>query len=452
MPAYSTCRLAELQQLCAQRNIEFIGKRKAELIALLEHDDDNILYRTNDSDEDDDEIVIRNYDNDVENDEQADDDDDTIVDVCNNDDDDDEFYAAGEFDDVNDVNDVFDRGEVSNNGMDVHATPGGESGRAATQPPTFPAMGGRNPRTIEMEIRLERERRETRKVELNAQREMRELDLAFERERLQRGDVRSNSTIDEVTKIKHLLPSMNDGDALTFFMSFERVCELNNVDRAMWGKLLVPQLTQQAMKVYLRLTPDQARDYDTAKQSILNYYKLDAQRYLKEFRSLRRTGRDTYAMTLNKLRDLQQAYYKAKNITTFEELSDAFLLEQMINTLPNSTREFVWAKQPKTAEDCARQADLSYEVSRINSTIPTYSTGSADATRFANGGGMRSNAPFTRPQATHPRPRSTIGANLNNAAPNSTRFNNGGARQPIPQQNQMRGNGRRIPNPVVCYR
>lgn len=111
--------------------------------------------------------------------------------------------------------------------------------------------------------------------------------------------------------------------------------------------------------MYLKLTPDQAKDYDTAKQSILNYYKLDAQRYLKEFRSLRWTGRDTYAMTLNKLRDLQQAYDKAKNITTFEELSDAFVLEEMINTLPNSAREFVWAKQPKTAEDCARQADWS---------------------------------------------------------------------------------------------
>jgi len=54
MPAYSTCRLAKLQQLCAQRNIKFIGKRKAELIALLEHDDDNILYQTYDSDENDD--------------------------------------------------------------------------------------------------------------------------------------------------------------------------------------------------------------------------------------------------------------------------------------------------------------------------------------------------------------------------------------------------------------
>jgi len=137
---------------------------------------------------------------------------------------------------------------------------------------------------------------------------------------------------------------MSDSDVLTYLLSFERVCELNNILRDLWARLLTPQLTGQATKVILMLTNEEAKSYDSMKRVILSYYRLSAQRYLKEFRSMKRSGRDTYAMTLNKLRDMQMAYFEASQIPTFEDLSDAFLMEQLINTLPNDVRSFVWSK------------------------------------------------------------------------------------------------------------
>lgn len=73
----------------------------------------------------------------------------------------------------------------------------------------------------------------------------------------------------------------------------------------------------------------------------LSYYRLSAQQYLKEFRSMKRSGRETYAMTQNKLRDMQMVYFEARQIRTFDDLVDADLMEQLINTLPNDVCSFV---------------------------------------------------------------------------------------------------------------
>ena len=49
--------------------------------------------------------------------------------------------------------------------------------------------------------------------------------------------------------VKGLLPSMCDFDALSFFMSYERVMQLNDVvDKSMWVKHLPAKLTPKALK------------------------------------------------------------------------------------------------------------------------------------------------------------------------------------------------------------
>ena len=101
-------------------------------------------------------------------------------------------------------------------------------------------------------------------------------------------DVRGNHTTpSEMQHFKSLLPTMSDSDMLTFLLSFQRVCELNNIPRDLWERLLTPQLTSQATTVILRLINEEAKSYDSMKQAILSYYRLSAQRYLKEFRSMK---------------------------------------------------------------------------------------------------------------------------------------------------------------------
>ena len=165
--------------------------------------------------------------------------------------------------------------------------------------------------------------------------------------------------------VKGLLPSMCDSDALSFFMSYERVMQLNDVvGKSMWVKYLPAKLTPKALKVFARLSADDSKDYDEVKKAILTSYKLDAHSYLKQFHSMRRTSDLTYKMHLTNLSETLQYYVDAKNISSFDDLFDAFLMEQFLTSLNPDVREFVLSKQPANAKECAVYADLSFEVKR----------------------------------------------------------------------------------------
>jgi len=74
---------------------------------------------------------------------------------------------------------------------------------------------------------------------------------------------------------------MCDSDALSFFMSYDGVMQLNDVvDKSMWVKYLPAKLMPKALKVFACLSADDSKDYDEVKRAILTSYKLDAHSYL----------------------------------------------------------------------------------------------------------------------------------------------------------------------------
>ena len=168
--------------------------------------------------------------------------------------------------------------------------------------------------------------------------------------------------VNDVLNIKSTLPRMSDEDALTFFHAFERALQLNDVDKSVWVKYLTSQLTPKALRAFAKLSLDESRDYDVVKRTVLSYYKLDAGTYLKAFRSHKRTGKETYKMSLNKMRELLNNYYEAKQIDSFESLSDAVLQEQFLASLLPDVRKFVYSKQPETAAQCSEYADVCFQI------------------------------------------------------------------------------------------
>jgi len=70
-------------------------------------------------------------------------------------------------------------------------------------------------------------------------------------------------------------------------------------------------------------------------------------------------------MLLTNMREVLYQFFDAKNIDTFDKLTDAVIMEQFLSSLPDSVRQFVCAKQPCNVEQCADYADLSYEVSKM---------------------------------------------------------------------------------------
>jgi len=107
-----------------------------------------------------------------------------------------------------------------------------------------------------------------------------------------------------VKDIKSLLPTLCDTDVLSFFLTYERVLTINDVDVSLWSRLLPGQLSPRALKTFSRLSIEETQDYQKIKSAILTAYKLDAASYLSTFRNMRRTGQMSYRNLLENLKDV----------------------------------------------------------------------------------------------------------------------------------------------------
>ena len=159
---------------------------------------------------------------------------------------------------------------------------------------------------------------------------------------------------------------MHDSDILRFFMAMERVLESNEIDKSLWAKLLPSQLSGKDMKTFARLTLAETEDYEAIKRAILASFKLDATAYLRMFCSMRRQGSLNYNMFLSNLREIMFRYFDSKQLDTFEKLTDSFLIEQFLASLPEGVKYFVCSRRPTSEDQAADYADLHFELSQLN--------------------------------------------------------------------------------------
>ena len=83
----------------------------------------------------------------------------------------------------------------------------------------------------------------------------RETEWAIERERLM---MQANSSVNNVANnrgdardIKAYLPIMCENDVLSFFLFYEKVMSINEVDKKVWARYLQPQITRRPSKYIL---------------------------------------------------------------------------------------------------------------------------------------------------------------------------------------------------------
>ena len=94
---------------------------------------------------------------------------------------------------------------------------------------------------------------------------------------------------------------------LGFFM-LENCLEIHGANKESWGKLLPAQLSSKATNVYSHLTITECKQYDIVKRAILASFRLTAKVYLERFRSVARSGTETYRLFHNRLKELKDYY------------------------------------------------------------------------------------------------------------------------------------------------
>ena len=215
---------------------------------------------------------------------------------------------------------------------------------------------------------LAREERE----KIREERERAESAWLIEKQRMELGMApNANPTHPTVrSDISRLLPKMTENEPLVFFSAFERTLTLNGVPKQDWTKLLGGSLTPKAHKALSALSLSEHQDYDVCKKTVLDYYRLDANEYLKRFRTARREAGETHKMLRARLTDYLTYYVDARKIATFKELFDDVLTQQLLCIMSPDVKAFVLAREPRTADEASGYADL-HAVSYTHLTLPT---------------------------------------------------------------------------------
>jgi hypothetical protein len=68
-------------------------------------------------------------------------------------------------------------------------------------------------------------------------------------------------------------------DVVSFFHTFVRRFELNDVDAACCARLLLSYLYMKTVKIYTKLSVEQSKQYVNDEREILTRFKLDAVSY-----------------------------------------------------------------------------------------------------------------------------------------------------------------------------
>ena len=229
-----------------------------------------------------------------------------------------------------------------------------------------------NAETVNLRLKLElarmdKEKAESEERKARLEKERVELELAAQGNAGARANGIGGGRLEPETdknldRFATRLPAMGlHEDLLAYFLTFEKIAKINNVPVELWPNLLPPLLNVSTRTHYSRLSYEICCSYERTKNALMSACRLTPQAYLKKFRSGHRSGDESFVQFCERLRDIQNYHYQAANITDFDSLREADLLEQFLTSLPDDVRKFVDERQPKNVGEAGTLADLHWE-------------------------------------------------------------------------------------------
>lgn len=138
--------------------------------------------------------------------------------------------------------------------------------------------------------------------------------------------------------------SADTDDIEAYLTTFERLMTAYGVNKSRWIFKLAPQLTGKAQQAYAAVRVTDASDYDAA---ILRLYDITEEMYRQRFRVAVKGGQETHRELAIRLSGLANKWLKGQN--TVDLIKEAFLQEQLLNSLTPSIGVWVKERKPKTS-------------------------------------------------------------------------------------------------------
>ncbi|XP_069100681.1 uncharacterized protein [Pleurodeles waltl] len=178
------------------------------------------------------------------------------------------------------------------------------------------------------------------------------------------------------TKVHPTVPSsvlqryQDSEDPDSFFTNFERVASTANWPEDKWGQYIAPLLTSHLQTTYQAINPSGNLPYKDIKKTILERVGLDTESYHTKFRQLKWQHQENPRTLYYRVQHSAGRWLQPTERTR-EEMFDIIVLEQYLDALPPTTRN--WVRQHpgltnETAVDLAcayhRGSDFRATVSR----------------------------------------------------------------------------------------
>ena len=143
-------------------------------------------------------------------------------------------------------------------------------------------------------------------------------------------------------------PLEDKEDVESYLQLFERVAETQGWPREVWGVRLAPLLQGEARDTYLRLTIDEAKDFDTVRDAQLKRFRRDADYYRRQFRESKKEAAETFPQFFVRLKTLVKRWFSLvnKRIDDVAEVLDSFLFKQLYAIMSPDLEVFVRERQP----------------------------------------------------------------------------------------------------------
>lgn len=186
----------------------------------------------------------------------------------------------------------------------------------------------RHKEAVEAEERRRKDELEAKELERKYLLEAKKLEL--ESSKTKTSELRTNEMLD--MKMNQL-PIFNDNkDAIDAFLDrFEKSANILKWDKSYWSLRLSHLLTGKALDVYMRMTTDDAQDYDKLKEALLRQYELTEVGYHKKFRTSRVESGETPSQFVARISQYFDRWITFTGIEkTYENLRDLMIRDQYL--------------------------------------------------------------------------------------------------------------------------
>lgn len=164
-------------------------------------------------------------------------------------------------------------------------------------------------------------------------------------------------TVFDVGKFIKLVPPFRESEVDAYFVAFERIASKLKWPTDMWALLLQCSLTGKAQEVCASLPIEQSLEYETVKTAVLRAYELVPEAYRQKWRKHAKIPKQTHVEFAREKRVLFEKWCSSSKTTTFEQLQELILLEDLKSCLPEAVVVHLNEQKVTSLLDAAIGAD-----------------------------------------------------------------------------------------------